>query len=103
MRYRDRRAQAGRVVRSVLGIAFAGGAAMALYVLVTTVAGFNDPDLEFPFGLNSPGGSMAAIKVSALVLFALFFVVSLAAANALLDHPLRRMRRWWRDRATERS
>ena len=103
MRYRDRRAQAGRLVRTVLGLAFAAGAVMAVYVFVTTVANFNDPDQEFPFGLNRPGASMAAIKVSALVLFALFFVVAVAVANSLLDHPLRRLRHWWRERATERS
>ena len=103
MRYRDRRAQVGRVALTILGIAFVAGAVLGIVVIVNLIATWNDPDLEVPFGIDAPGASMVAVKVTGLAMASLFVILAAAAANLLLDHPLRRARRWWADRSAERS
>jgi hypothetical protein len=86
-----------------VGVALAAAAVAAVIGLVRLLVRFNDPDVEFPFGSNAPGASMVALKVSGLVLLALFVVLALLAANLLLEHPLRRARRWWSERSEQTS
>jgi multisubunit Na+/H+ antiporter MnhB subunit len=92
----------GRLFLGVLGVAFAAGAVLGIVVVVNLIATFSDPDLDVPFGFHTPGASMAAIKVTGIAIFALFTLLAAAAANLLLDHPLRRVRRWWARRSAER-